>query len=58
VTDTWYTVRFEVVGSTLKAYVDGVLKDTETDTSLTAGGIALSAVNTTVEFDDVKVTLP
>jgi len=55
---TWYTVRFELVGSSLKAYVDGALKDSETDTSLTAGGIAVSCVNTTAEFDDVKVTTP
>ena len=55
---TWYTVRFELVGSSLKAYVDGALQDSETDTSLSAGGIAVSTVNTTAEFDDVKVTTP
>ncbi|MET0794397.1 MAG: family 16 glycoside hydrolase [Polyangiaceae bacterium] len=58
VAGTWYTVRLEIVGSTLKAYVNGTLTDTETDTSLTAGGIAVSTVNTTAEFDDVKVSLP
>jgi hypothetical protein len=54
----WYTVRLEIVGSTLKAYVNGVLTDTESDTSLAAGGIAVGTVNTTAEFDDVKVTAP
>ena len=58
VAGTWYTVRFEVVGASLKAYVNGVLEDSETDSSLTSGGIALSTVNATAEFDDVKVTLP
>lgn len=58
VTGTWYTVRFDVIGSTLSAYVDGVLRATETDSSIAAGGIALSAVNATAEFDDVKVTQP
>lgn len=57
-TGTWYTVRFEVVGSTLKAYLNGVLQSTVTDTTLTAGGIAVSVDNTTAEFDDVKVTKP
>lgn len=55
---TWYTVRLEIVGSTLKAYVNGTLEDSETDASLTAGGIALAAVNTTAEFDDVRVSEP
>jgi hypothetical protein len=55
---TWYKVRLEIVGSSLKAYVDGALKDSETDTSISAGGIAVSTVNTTAEFDDVKVTTP
>jgi pectate lyase len=55
---TWYTVRLEAVGTTLKAYVDGVLKDTETDSSIAAGGIAVSTVNALAEFDDVKVSLP
>jgi len=49
-------VRLEISGSTLKAYVDGALKDTETDSSLSAGGIAVATVNTTAEFDDIKVT--
>jgi hypothetical protein len=58
VAGTWYTIRLEIVGSTLKAYVNGALTDTETDTTLTAGGIAVGTVNTTAEFDDVKVTTP
>ena len=58
VAGTWYTVRFDVIGPTLNAYVDGVLKATETDSTIAAGGIALSAVNATAEFDDVKVTAP
>ena len=51
-------MRLEIVGSTLKAYVNGTLADTETDSSLSAGGVALAAVNTSAEFDDVRVSLP
>ena len=58
VAGTWYTLRFEIVGTTLKAYVDGVLKDSETDATLSAGGIALGTINATAEFDDVRVTSP
>lgn len=55
---TWYTVRLEIVGSSLKAYVNGALVDTETDATLSAGRIAVGTVNTTAEFDDIKVTTP
>jgi hypothetical protein len=58
VSGTWYTLRFEVVGSSLKGYVNGTLWLTETDTSVTAGGIALAVENSTAEFDDITVTAP
>jgi hypothetical protein len=56
--NTWYTVKLEVVGSTLRAYLDGALKGMVTDTSVTSGGIAVGATNATAEFDDVRVTGP
>mgnify|MGYP000974690891 CR=1 FL=1 len=35
---TAHTVRIEAIGTTIKAYVDGVLKITVTDSSISAGG--------------------
>jgi pectate lyase len=58
VVDTWYTVKFVAVGSTLTAYVDGVMKNTITDATITSGAIAIGGINSTAEFDDVKVTAP
>jgi hypothetical protein len=55
---TWYTVKLEVIGSTLKAYVDGVPVLVATDTDIAAGGIAVGTKNATAEFDDVRVTKP
>ncbi len=56
----WYTATFEVVGNTLRAFVNGVPVITRTDTSatppLTRGSVGLGALNTGVEFDDVIVT--
>jgi pectate lyase len=55
---TWYTVKLEIKGSTLNAYLDGGLMDTATDTSLTSGAIGVGIVNGSAQFDDVKVTAP
>jgi hypothetical protein len=57
-TGTWCTLRLSVVGSTLTAYVNDVLQLTETDSSLTSGGMAVSMQSATAEFDDIKVTTP
>jgi hypothetical protein len=56
--NTWYTVRLEVVGTTLTASLNGVPQVTVTDTSIASGGVALGTTNTTAEFDDVTVTHP
>jgi hypothetical protein len=58
VTGTTYTVRFELVGSSLKAYLNGVLQASVTDATHTSGGVAIATVNATAEFDDIKVTAP
>ncbi len=60
VTDTWYTVRFEVVGSTLSAYLDDdtVPLVTVQDSSLPMGAIGVGSTNATAVFDDVVVTAP
>jgi 3-keto-disaccharide hydrolase len=54
----WYTIKFVVVGSTLTAYVDGVMKNTITDAAIASGAVAIGGINSTAEFDDVKVTAP
>jgi pectate lyase len=56
--NTWYTIKLEVIGSSLKAYVDGIPVLVATDTEIAAGGIALGTKNATAEFDDVRVTGP
>jgi hypothetical protein len=55
-TNTTYTVRFELTGSTLKAYVNGLLKTTSTDTSLASGRAGLSTNTAVAEFDNVRIT--
>ncbi len=57
-TNTWYTVKFQVVGSTLSLYVDGTLRATQTDTDIPAGAFGLGTRNATAVFDDVRVTVP
>lgn len=63
--NTWYTVRFSAIGSTLTLNVDTVPPQpaavpplTATDTDIASGGIAVGTTNATAEFDDVKVTVP
>lgn len=55
---TWYTVRFELVGSTLTVYLDGEVIKQVTDTAYTAGKIGLYTANKSFEIDDVKVGEP
>jgi hypothetical protein len=54
-TGTWYTVRLEVIGSTLKAFVDGVLRAQTTDTRFPSGKIGLGTFSASAVFDDVLV---
>ncbi|HEY6173827.1 MAG TPA: pectinesterase family protein, partial [Kofleriaceae bacterium] len=56
--DTWYTVRFELNGSSLSVYLDGELIRTVTDTAFTAGKIGLFTANKSFEIDDVRVGDP
>ncbi|HTA93243.1 MAG TPA: hypothetical protein VK745_26875 [Polyangiaceae bacterium] len=58
VAGTWYTLKFQIVGTTLNAYVNNTLWVTFTDSTYTSGGVALAVENTTAEFDDVVVTSP
>jgi polygalacturonase/uncharacterized protein YjdB len=56
--ETWYTVRFELNGSSLSVYLDGALIRTITDTSFTSGKIGLYTANRSFEIDDVRVGDP
>lgn len=55
---TTYTVKFIVVGNRLQVYINGVLVNTTVDSasSIPAGTVALTAYNSTCDFDNVLVT--
>ncbi|HYH03933.1 MAG TPA: right-handed parallel beta-helix repeat-containing protein, partial [Bacillota bacterium] len=55
-TGTWYTVKLEVNGTSLKMYVNGTLQLSASESSLTSGGIGLIAFKTVTKFDAVTVT--
>ncbi|WP_199614180.1 golvesin C-terminal-like domain-containing protein [Paenibacillus alkalitolerans] len=53
---TWYLLRLELKGSSIKGYVNGVQKISADDSSLTDGYIGLRTSGQTVVFDNVIVT--
>ena len=57
--NTWVTLRLDVQGNTLTAYLNGTMKGTYTavdaDKILPMGGIALMVQRANAEFDDVVV---
>ena len=55
---TWYTVRFELQGSTLTVYLDGVLIKSVTDEQWQQGPIGLYTANKSFEIDDIEVGDP
>ena len=55
---TWYDVKLEFVGTTIKAYVGGTLLLTQTDTSCDAGSVGVGSVGASFEADDVRVIAP
>lgn len=52
---TGYNVVVEVVGSSIKAYIDGVLLASATDATFSSGSIGLATVHFVGGFDDVLV---
>ncbi|GAA1033941.1 hypothetical protein GCM10009557_37200 [Virgisporangium ochraceum] len=52
---TWYTLRLEVSGSTLRGTVDGGAATTATDSQYSSGQIGVATFNATASFDDVVV---
>ncbi len=53
--DTWYELKLEANGSSLKVYLDNQLLLSATDSSLTSGGIGLLNCSGPVYFDDVSI---
>ena len=53
--NTWYTLRLEVTGTTLRSTVNGGTALQATDTQYAAGGIGVATFNATANFDDVIV---
>ena len=54
-TGTWYTLKLEVIGTSLKGYVNGVLQISTTDSALASGKVAVGTYYASAEFDDVVV---
>ena len=55
---TWYTLKLEVKGSTLRLYVNDVLQIETTDPQFASGQVALLVDRSDVSWDDVSVTNP
>jgi hypothetical protein len=57
-TGVWYQLRFELVGTSLKLFVDGNLRVEAVDARLLQGTVAVGGDNSAAAFDDVRVTPP
>ncbi|CAM4139093.1 cellulase family glycosylhydrolase [Paenibacillus alkaliterrae] len=53
---TWYLLKLELKGSSLKGYVNGVMKISVRDYSLTSGYFGLRTYNQTAVFDNIIVS--
>jgi hypothetical protein len=53
---TWYVLKLEMNGSTLKGYVNGVKKISVNDSGLTSGYIGLRTYDQTAVFDNILVS--
>ena len=54
--NTWYTLKLEVTGSTLRGYVNGILQVAATDSTFAAGRIGARTEYASAHFDDFVVT--
>jgi len=55
-TGTWYTLRLEAFGTTLRGFVDGALVVSASDSSFGAGRVGLSTYFASASFDDLVVS--
>lgn len=53
---TWYRLRLEAAGTTLRGFVDGRLVATAADSAYSAGTVGLATYYSSASFDDVLVT--
>jgi len=56
VTGTWYTVRLEMSGTSLRGFVDGTQVASATDAQFATGRAGVATFNASGSFDDVLVT--
>lgn len=56
--DTWYDLRLEAVGTSLRGYLDGEEIVDDSDSQHTYGSIGVCVQNAEARFDDIRVTLP
>jgi pectate lyase len=55
-TGTWYTVKLEATGTTLRGLVNGSQKVSATDSSHATGRAGFGTFNAAAEFDDLTIT--
>jgi pectate lyase len=55
-TGTWYTLRVDVSGSTIRGFVNGAQIASGSNSSISAGRISLQTFHATASFDDVVVS--
>jgi len=55
-TGTWYTLRLEAFGTTLRGFVDGTQVVTANDSSLASGRVGLATYFASASFDDLVVS--
>jgi hypothetical protein len=55
---TWYQLRFDAIGNTLRAYVNGVLRLEASDSSLATGNSGPAMFKAATDFDDFSAYQP
>ena len=56
--NTWYNVRLEAVGSSLRTYVNGRLALEATDSQPIIGQVGVVTYRTAADFDDIRAVVP
>jgi hypothetical protein len=56
--NTWYSLRLEVIGNTLRGYVNGQLVVEANDSSIASGRYGMTMYKTAARFDDLKAYEP
>jgi len=56
VTGTWYTLKLNMTGTTVTAYLNGTQLLSQNDNDCQGGSVGVGSLNATFEADDVRVT--